>query len=87
MGCISISEIGENCTDKESESYIFWKENGKTYLTKRDNCFNYPVIEINKHDFWDLYFKNKDVIASEKIKWPEYIIIDNIGGTQICAKY
>jgi hypothetical protein len=74
IGCMYITEKNNTCEDKEDETYIFWKQKGKTYLTKKDNCKTYPIIEIKKEDFWNFYFKNQATIASEKIKWPEYIV-------------
>jgi hypothetical protein len=28
-------------------TYILWTKNGTSYLTKKDNCFDYSTIEIN----------------------------------------
>ncbi len=48
--------------------YIFWYKRGKSYMTKRDNCFDYAIYEIKDNTFWHFYFKNQDIIKKEKIK-------------------
>lgn len=74
VGCFRIVDLEKNCEDFNGASYIFWKQNGKTYITKRDDCFDYPKIKVSKDDFWDFYFTNASSIAQEKIKYPQYII-------------
>lgn len=79
IGCIQIIDLKKDCTEKESCTFIFWKQNHKTYLTKKDNCHNYPIIEIKKDNFWDFYLTNRTAIASEKIKRPEFIVKEDDG--------
>lgn len=39
--------------------YIFWKENGKNYLTKINTCFEYSKTILLTNDFWNIYFQMK----------------------------
>jgi len=79
VGCAQIFDLKTVCKDIEYETYIFWKQNGKTYFTKRDNCHDYNIIALKDDDFWNSYFNNESTIASEKLKRPEYIFKDNSG--------
>jgi len=58
-------------------TYIFWKQNGKTFFTIKDNCFEYSVIEIDAEKIWKKYFENKKLINAEKIKMFQFIEIEN----------
>ena len=58
-------------------TYIFWLDNGKTYMTKKDNCFDYSTISIPNNGFWKFYFKNEDTIKKEQIKAPQFKVIEN----------
>ncbi len=68
-----------DCTQIEKTTYIFWKRDGKTYLTQKNNCKEYPVIEITDDRFWKIYFENKQLAATQKIKVPEVIVKDSTG--------
>lgn len=68
-----------DCAETEKIIYIFWKTSGKTYLTKKNNCKEYPVIKIKDDRFWKIYFNNKVLAATEKIKIPEVIVKDSTG--------
>lgn len=57
--------------------FVFWKEKGKTFITKINNCYEYSSIEVNNDDFWEIYFVNINVIENEKIKNFEYEIYKN----------
>lgn len=72
----------ETCEDelKHEPAYIFWKEKGKTFLTKINTCFEYPGIIIYKDDFWGIYFSNKDLIKKEFIKPFEYKVSSDKNG-------
>jgi hypothetical protein len=48
--------------------YIFWKFNNQTFITKKDNCFDYKIIEIDAENLWIDYFKNVKTISNEKAK-------------------
>lgn len=49
-------------------TYILWKQNNKTYLGKKDNCFDYSTMEVNAAAIWRYYFSNQEVIRPEKTK-------------------
>ncbi len=70
---------GGDCPETEKIIYIFWKANGKTYLTQKNNCKEYPVIVIKDDQFWNIYFENKELAATQKIKVPEVIVKDSTG--------
>ena len=53
-------------------TYIVWLDKGQTFMTKKDNCFDYSTIKFNNETFWDFYFNNKDILAKEEIKMPQY---------------
>lgn len=58
-------------------TYIFWKQNGKTFFTVKDKCFEYSVIEIDAEKVWKKYFENQKLINVEKVKNFQCIEIDN----------
>lgn len=66
----------ETCEDelKHEPAYVFWKEKGKTFLTKINTCFKYPGSIVSKDNFWDIYFSNKNLIEKEVVKPFEYKI-------------
>jgi len=53
-------------------TYIFWKEKGKTFATRKDICFDYSTQIIANDSFWHYYFANKDKIKKEELKIPQY---------------
>jgi hypothetical protein len=58
-------------------TYIFWADKGKTYMTKKDNCFDYSIIQIPNDSIWTFFFENRDVIKKEDLKIPQYVEIKN----------
>ena len=58
-------------------TYIFWKNKGQTFMTIKDNCFDYSIIEIPRDSIWSFFFKNQDIIKKEEIKIPQYVEIKN----------
>lgn len=48
--------------------YILWRQGGKSYLSKKDNCFDYTTIEVKAEPIWKYYFDNKEAIKPEKSK-------------------
>jgi len=60
----------ETCIDDliNDPVYIFWKEKGKTFLTKINYCWEFSKIDISKDNFWNLYFSDKKIIQNEKVK-------------------
>ncbi|MCO5287550.1 MAG: hypothetical protein M9898_14145 [Chitinophagaceae bacterium] len=58
-------------------TYIFWTDRGQTYMTKKDNCFDYSIIKIPSDSIWTYFFKNQDGIKNEELKIPQYIEMKN----------
>jgi hypothetical protein len=54
-----------------------WIKQGKTFLSKKDNCFDYSTIEIDSTALWKIFFKNKKHIRKEKVKIFEYVVYEN----------
>ena len=54
-------------------THIIWLDKGQTFMTKKDNCFDYSTIQFRNETFWDFYFINKDTLAKEEIKIPQFI--------------
>ncbi len=69
------SDYGEPCTYEDIfiPTYIFWKEKNKTYVTQKDNCFDFETFEIQNDDFWNIIFKNIKIIIKEENKRFELI--------------
>jgi len=79
-GCLFTPTSTANlCTDNFSSlpTYIFWKRNGKTFITKKDICFDYSTIAISNNSFWQYYFTTKNKIKKEELKTPKYTEIVN----------
>jgi hypothetical protein len=55
-------------------TYILWHKQGKTFLTKKDNCFDYSTIELDSSAIWKLFLKHKKEIKKEKVKMFEYFV-------------
>ena len=80
IGCLFYSNENKNmCLEKISflPTYIFWKQHGKTFMTKKDACFEYSVKNISNDVFWYYYLKNRDKIKKEELKAPQYKEIIN----------
>jgi hypothetical protein len=80
IGCLFHPATGSNlCAEKFSSlpTYIFWKDKGKTFVTRKDICFEYSTQLIKTDAFWNYYFSNKDKIKKEKLKIPQYVDIVN----------
>ncbi|RED23895.1 hypothetical protein BD847_2973 [Flavobacterium cutihirudinis] len=65
----------EICID--SPVYVFWKQNGKTFITKINHCWEYLDTAI-KVEFWKIYFSNQNIIQKEKFEEFEYFPYKNI---------
>lgn len=87
IGVSKIIMLDESCKKKEDKTYVFWKQNGKTYLVQKNNCNEHPPVEIKDDSFWEVYFVNKATIETEKIKWPEYLTEDKIGNQKYTISY
>lgn len=68
-------ELKEYC--KFEPTYIFWKDKGKTFLTKKDSCFEYSIVEIDADKIWKNYFDNRKSIKIEKIKNFQFVEVKN----------
>jgi hypothetical protein len=80
IGCLFQAVTGKNlCVENFSSlpTYIFWKDKGKTFVTKKDICFDYSVQLVSNDSIWHYYFANKDKIKKEKLKIPQYVEIVN----------
>lgn len=80
IGCLFHPATGSNlCAENFSSlpTYIFWKDKGKTFVTRKDICFEYSTQIIKTDAFWKYYFSNKDKIKKEKLKIPQYVEIVN----------
>lgn len=80
----SVQIFDKNEEDKYCEldyynlpTFILWKENGKIFLTKTDNCFKYSILEINAEKIWQSYFENEKIIKTEKVKSFQFVEIKN----------
>ncbi len=76
IGCLFHPATGSNlCAEKFSSlpTYIFWRDKGKTFATRKDICFEYSTLLIKTDSFWKYYFDNKDKIKKEKLKIPQYV--------------
>lgn len=58
-------------------TYIFWVDKGQTFMTKKDNCFDYSIIKITNDSIWTTFFKDQDKIKKEELKIPQYIELKN----------
>jgi hypothetical protein len=80
VGCLYTWKKDEdkcNFTGLFIPTYIFWADKGQTFMTKRDNCFDYSVIKVSNDSIWTFFFTNQDTIRKEEIKIPQYIEIKN----------
>ncbi len=80
IGCLFQPVKGSNlCAENFSSlpTYIFWKDRGKTFATRKDICFDYTIQEIAFDIFWKYFFSNKEKIRKEELKIPQYVEIEN----------
>jgi len=57
--------------------YIFWVNQGKTFINKKDNCFDYSTVEIGSTSLWNIFFTYENQIKMEKVKPFEYLVCKN----------
>lgn len=80
IGCLFDPVSGNNlCVDQfhSLPTYIFWKEKGKSFVTKKDVCFDYTILTISIDSFWNFYLGNRNKIKKENLKLPQYIELVN----------
>jgi hypothetical protein len=58
-------------------TYIVWLDKGETFMTKKDNCFDYSTIKISNDSIWKFFFKNHAAIVRDEIKIPQHIEVKN----------
>ncbi len=58
-------------------AYIFWVRNGKSHISKKDNCFDYSSVEIKSDSLWNCFFNYKNKILKEEVKKFNYIFYNN----------
>lgn len=65
---------GTLCTENYASmpTYVFWKEKGKTFATRKDICFDYNIQEIASDSIWTYYLQNQAAIRNEELKEPQY---------------
>ena len=75
VGCLFYTESGKNlCLETFSSlpTYIFWKEKGKVYATRKDACYDFAVTTVSNDSIWRYYNLNKNRIKKEELKAPQY---------------
>ena len=80
VGCIYNWKKREDECDFQGlfvSTYILWLDKGKTFMTKKDNCFDYSAIEIPTDSIWSFYLNNQDTIKLEELKIPQYFELKN----------
>jgi len=55
------------CLEDNTEVYLFWKENEKSYVQKIDNCGFYGPLKI-KNRALDFFESNIDIVKQEKVQ-------------------
>ena len=61
---------GVMCSSKESyfETYVVWKEDGKDYIKKMDNCGYFYSIEFDNTALTDFYEKEYPALMDDEVK-------------------
>ncbi|MBL0054577.1 MAG: hypothetical protein IPP31_00005, partial [Chitinophagaceae bacterium] len=80
IGCLYIRKRGEPiCSSIRNylPTYVIWRNNGTTYLTKKDACFDYPVMRVNGDRVFQFYYDNEKEIREFTLKPPAYSEIIN----------
>jgi len=80
VGCIYSWKKNEDKCDFDGlfiPTYIFWTDKGQTYMTCKDNCFDYSSAKITNDSIWHFFFSNQNKLIKEEIKIPQYIKIKN----------
>jgi hypothetical protein len=86
--CVGCEVLWKNKNDRcDYQGYyisadIYWKKNGLTYMTAKNNCFDYSTATIAADSLWAFYFNNINEIRSEIIKGSQYKETEN-GTTKI----
>jgi len=71
LGRIEMFEIGDKfCTSKESyfQVYIVWKEEGKVFIKKIDNCGLFYSLELSNTHLFDFFSTNFETLKNEAVK-------------------
>ena len=80
IGCLFQAAKGSNlCAENYASlpTYVFWKEKGKTFVTRKDICFDYSTQLLPSDSIWQFYFNNQEKIKKEELKIPQYAEVVN----------
>ncbi len=61
---------------KSATAYILYKQDGTTYITKFDRCYNYQIMRLDNNSIWDSFFVYKHIIKKEVPKMFQYKTAD-----------
>lgn len=67
-GSLPVNDDQDGCEYLYATTYILWLKQGKTFLSKKDNCFNYSTLEISSPHMWDIFFRDQTNIKNEKVR-------------------
>ena len=70
VGSVSLNEIDpKECSNcySENDIYIFWNENGKSYIKKFDNCSEFNTIEIFDFQPSEFLKNNSKELLTKKV--------------------
>lgn len=73
IGSISINEndIDSICDKKDwryFDLYVFWRQKGRDYMKKFNNCFEFEAIQLDSIKFLNYFIDNQSVLFKEKLK-------------------
>lgn len=68
---IILKNSGEEIDDCEysivpKTIYLFWKKNGKNFITKKNDCYDFATVEFTEKNIWETFYLNKEKIKTEK---------------------
>ena len=71
IGSIILNELSpkdcENCLSK-NDIYIFWTDNGKSFVQKFDNCSEFNIVEIIDFEPIEFLKSNSTKLQTESVK-------------------
>jgi hypothetical protein len=82
IGSLSITEndIDSICDNKDwryFDLFVFWKQKGKDYYKKFNNCFNYETKQLDSIGFLNYFIDNQAMLQNEKVEQATGIEISN----------
>lgn len=78
IGCLRFTKKKKDRCDSDDifiSSYYLWKKDNKTFITKKDNCFDYSTNEILNDSIWSYFFSNSDSLKRQDIKPAQVLIM------------